>query len=232
MDTMKKSDLRPNYYEMLSVIISHTVPKYLRQYFIECWNAKFPEQPWYSCNASGTDLVNAISEKNLKKKDLKKFNEYQDKLHRGNEEEWDTDILVHIMIDFGLDICDNSVKADLVKLRKASSQFASFTQSKPCLPDHSDKMIADITNAARKLFQKDAYDEISTVLKSEIKSPRAVEQCMHPNTEMKSNIESVNVVESDTEHKSGKLLIDYSVPLRRYESPLILILLLRETFFL
>ena len=172
MSSMEKSDKTPDYYEKLSVIISRTVPKYLRQCFIEQWNAKFPEQPWKSgSESSGTDLINAIPD-NKKQKHLQKFNEYKDKLHCGNEEEWDTDILVHIIIDFGLSICDNSIKGDIVKLRQTNSQFASFTRDKPCVPTESDKMIADIIDAAKKLFQRDAEDEISKIWHSDFEASK------------------------------------------------------------
>ena len=219
MDSMEKSGMIPNHYEKLSFIISQAIPKYLRQYFIERWNTKFPEQPWTSCNESGSALINAVPEKDLGKKDLKKFNEYKDKLHCGNEEEWSTDILVGIMIDFGLNMCDKSVKGDIVKLRKASSQFASCKASSPA---ESGKMIADITGAAKKLFQKDVEDEISKTWHSEIESSKTDEHCMQPRTEMGPSIESENVVESGTEQTSGKLLSEYSVSLCLNESPLIL----------
>ena len=143
-------------------------------------------------------------------------------MHHGNEEEWDTDILVNIMIDFGLDICDNSVKRDIVKLRKANAQFASCKASKPPLPDQSEKMIADITGAAKKLFQKDAEDEISKIWQSEIDSPKRDEKCIQPSKEMECSNEPEEVVESGTEHISGKLLFEYSDPLCRNESPLTL----------
>ena len=220
MESIEKSDKTPNYKEKLSVIISKTVPKYLLQYFIESWNAKFPEQIWKSGSvSSGNDLVNAIPEQDLKGKDLKKFNGYKDKLHCGNEQEWDTDILVHILVDFGLDICETSVKRDLVQLRKAISHF---TPNKPCSPAESDKMMMYITGAAKKLFQKDAEDEIFQIWHSEIESPEADEQSMQPSTEMKSCIESQKVVKSGTEHTSGKLLFKYSVLLCHKKSPLIL----------
>ena len=211
INSMEKSDQTPNYYEKFCVIFSETVPKYLRRYFIERWNAKFPEQLWKSgSESSGNDLVNAIPE-NKKQKQLKKFNKYKGKLHCGNEEEWDTDILIDIMLDFGLDICDNSVKGDIVKLRKASSQLASCEASKPPLPDQSEKMIADITGAAKKLFQKDAEDEISKIWHSEIKPLIADEQCMQPSKEIECSIEPEEVVESGTEHTSGKLLFQYNI---------------------
>ena len=208
MDSMEKSDKTPNYYEKLSVIISETVPKYLRQYFIEQWNAKFAEQPWKSgSESSGNDLINAIPAKDLKKKHLKKFNEYKNKLHHGNEEEWDTDILVHIMIDFGLDICDDSVKRDIVKLRKASSHFASCEASKSCSPAQSEQMIADITGAAKALFQKDAEIEISKIWHSEIETSKADEQCMQPSNELEED------TESSAKHTSGKVLFESNTPL-------------------
>ena len=222
MNSMEKSNKTPNYYEKLSDIISQTVPKYLRQYFIERWNAKFPEQPWKSgSESSGNDLINAIPAKDLKKKDLKIFNKYKNKLHCGNEKEWDTDILVNIMIDFGLDICDDSVKRDIVKLRKASSQFASCKASKPPLPDQSEQMIADITGAAKKLFQKDAEDEISKIWHSEMKPTIADEKYIQPSEEMECSNEQEEVVESDTGHTSGKLLFEYNI-----------LLFLNETMFL
>ena len=213
MDSMEKSDKTPDFYEKLSVIISQTVPKYLRQYFIEQWNAKFPEQPWKSgSESSGNDLINAIPAKDLKKKDLKIFNKYKNKLHHGNEEEWDTDILVHIMIDFRLDICDNSVKRDIVKLRKANAQFASCEASKPPLRDQSDKMIADITGAAKKLFQKDAEDEISKIWHSEIETSKADGQCMQPSNELEED------TESSAKHTSGKVLFESKTSLCRIKS--------------
>ena len=212
MDSMEKSDKTPNYYEKLSVIISETVPKYLRQYFIEHWNAKFPEKTWKSgSESSGNDLVNAIPE-NKKQKHLKKFNEYKDKLHCGNEEKWDTDILVHIMIDFGLDICDNSDKGDMVKLRKASSQFAPYKRGKSCLPAESDKMMEDITGAAKALFQKDAEIEISKIWHSEIETSKADEQCMQPSNELEED------TESSAKHTSGKVLFESNTSLCRIKS--------------
>ena len=206
MDSMEKSNKKPNYYEKLSVVISQIVPKYLRQFFIERWNAKFPEQSWKSCSESGTDLVNAIPDKKKTKKNRKKFNEFKDMLNYGKEEEWGTDILAHIMVDFGLDICDKSVKGDIVKLRRACSQFASYTPSNPCLPEHSDKMIADITNAARKLFQKDADDEICKIWQSDIETSKSDEQCIQPNKEMKCSKELGKGEENESKHLSGKLL--------------------------
>ena len=173
MDNADKSDKTSNYYEKLSVIISEIVPEYLRQYFIDRWNAKFPEQPWKSgSESSGNDLIKAIPEKDLKRKDRKKFNGYKDKLHCGNEQEWDTAILIHIMIDFGLNICDNSVKGHIIKLREASSQFASFTQSKSAVLEKSNKMLAKITDAARNLFTncEAAEEQISKVWHSENES--------------------------------------------------------------
>ena len=215
MKGMEKSDKTPNCYEKLAFIISETVPKYLRQFFIEHWDEKFPEQPWKSGReSSGTDLVNAIPE-NKKQKHLKKFNEYKDKLHCGNEEEWDTDILIDIMFDFGLDICDKSIKGDIAKLRNVSSQFASCKASKSCSRVESDRMMEDIIGAAKTLFQKDAEDEISKIWHSESETSKTDEQCMQPSNELKVD------AESSSEHTSGKVLFEYKILLYRSESLLI-----------
>ena len=213
MESMEKSDKTQSYYEKLSVIFLETVPKYLRQYFITHWNAKFPQEPWKSGSQSGSYLLNAIPEE---KKNHKKLLEYRGKLQYGNENDWDTITLGYVMLDFGLNICDNSVKEDIVKLRKATSQFASCKSSKSCSPAQSEQMIADITAAAKKLFQKDAEAEISKRWHSKNETSQTNELCKQIK-ELEFSKELKKVLES------GKLLFQYSVPLRRNESPLIFV---------
>ena len=206
---MEKSNNTPSYYEKLSVIISQTVPKYLRKFFVDQWNMKFPEQPWKSSSGSGTDLVNAIPDE---KKCHRKFNEYKDKLHSGNEEEWDTVILVHIIIDFGLDICDKSVMEDIVKLKEKCLKFTKKKPNKPDLPDKSDEVIELVSDVARKLFQEDATAEISRIWQSDIETQTSDEQCKQPNNQMNCSKEPEKVAETETKHPSGKLLYTcYSV---------------------
>ena len=161
---MSESCKRSNANECLKHILSKTIPKYLRELFIERWNAKFPDQPWKSNMESGSVLCNLSQEKNTKCKKSKQLK----KLRYGKDEEWDINCFGYIVIDSGLELCSQEEKDNMRLLKRIKSKQSSFGKNHPNTAVESQVMIDEVKCTAAKMFGKHAEDEISDIADSQL----------------------------------------------------------------
>ena len=150
----------------LSSIILDIVPKYLRECFIREWNKKYPDRKWQSGNASGEFLLEQLPEK-IKKR-LSKKKEIN-RLKSGNEQKWDTHIIVLTILsarfDLSVEVSIRDAIQIIIDVRKIYLEHAS---SVSCPSDIFTKLIADIRNAAKKLAGDDAEKEIEEIETSHV----------------------------------------------------------------
>ena len=77
-------------------IVLDAAPHYLRKLLITKWEEEY-QSIWQSNNASGDALVAKVAKVN---------NNYTDKLKAGDEQQWDTTILVYVFLYSGLNLID------------------------------------------------------------------------------------------------------------------------------
>ena len=193
----------------LSVSVAEAVSKCLRRLFIECWNTKFPNKPWNSNGESRNDLIGAIPEQDKKKK---RFLQYKDKLHDGNEEDWDTTVWGYIMLDSGLNLCDKSVKGDMHKLRTTVVSLSTKASNDSLSSAECDEMISIVKKAVNKICGPDAEDELSGVVQLQSEKLKAegkvrqpvVEELIQPVEESTFTEALPELPDMDFENKPGK----------------------------
>ena len=193
----------------LSVSVAEAVSKCLRRLFVERWNTKFPTKPWNSNGESRNDLIGAIPEQDKKKK---KFLQYKDKLHDGNEEDWDTTVWGYIMLDSGLNLCDKSVKGDMHKLRTTVVSLSTKASRGSLSSAECDEMISTIKKAVNKICGPDAEDELSGVVQLQSEKLKAegkvrqpvVEELIQPVEESTFTEALPELPDMDFENKPGK----------------------------
>jgi len=99
---MQLSPEEENFVKITKVIVE-IVPKFLRKCFIEKWDKKYPNRKWKSNEASGKFLFQELP--STTKNDWRK-KKYIDNLKKGNEQDWDTTILVFAMLYSGLNLME------------------------------------------------------------------------------------------------------------------------------
>ena len=160
----------------LSCILLDIVTKHLRELFKTKWNAKHQDQPWNSDYPSGNRLYNELSPgfKNNKSKKA-----YIDKMITGNEKEWDTLTLVHVMLESGLNLFEGcrkvskrsiplrtSEKIDII--RNIRNGFFAHLPSMSCSSDDFETVVKDIKSIAKSLFGEEVEKEIGMIENSPV----------------------------------------------------------------
>ena len=150
----------------LSKITLDIVPTYLRKLFRDKWNMHM-DTPWKSNEESGKCLIEKLPEcKDKKQTEEKKlghkFQQYIKKLATGNENSWDTTIIVTVMSDGGLKIFDK-YKNDLEKLRKIRNEVFAHSSSMICSLDDFTQLISKVKSTAKLLFGEEAAVRIEKI---------------------------------------------------------------------
>ena len=156
------------------------IPKYLRIYFKEQWDKKYPANKWQSDENSGDFLVNEIPNNVKKKRGITQVN--IENLKKGNEEAWDTTTLLFALLFSDLELIpkcrmegkrtpplSNSEEIDhLREIRNSSFAHAKTTSIKS---DKFNELIASIKSIAEKVFNNDsAVKEIDRIEKSKLQT--------------------------------------------------------------
>ena len=162
-------------FHKLSEIILDIIAKHLRFLFIKKWNDKYngqtyPNQQWNSDATSGKFLCNELPSGFRYGKGN---TEYVIKMETGNEQEWDTIILVKVMLDCGLNLVQGCrakdkrssplrLSEELDKIRIYRNDFAHNPKAL-CKPNNFKQFLSDIKSTAKNLFGEDAEKEIDKV---------------------------------------------------------------------
>ena len=163
----------------VTFIVTDAVPKSLRKFFVEKWNLKFPGKTWESGKTgSGDDIIAEIKAVNNNKKP-----QYEDKLRTGNENDWDTTVLMYVLDFSKLKLITASDKMNLDQLRKFRNDFFGHVTEPVCLSTVFAQKVNEIRVIAKTMFGEDAENEIDKILKSRI------------TTEMSRNLEQQLITE-------------------------------------
>ena len=173
---MASSNEEENFVKIARIVLD-VVPHYLRKLFITKWEEKYPNEKWESNSTSGDALVAKIASVNKN---------YADKLKAGDEQQWDTTILVYVFLYSGLkliDPCRNPKEKRNPPLR-ISEEIYIISETRNELFGHATQMSCpwhDLTalvdrlkSVARNIFGVDTEKEIDEITKVSIDlQPRA-----------------------------------------------------------
>ena len=167
-----------NFFKFAS-IVTDAVPKSLRKFFVEKWNQKFPRNTWESGKtSSGDDIIAKIKAVNNNRKP-----QYEDKLRSGNENDWDTTVLMYVLDFSKLTLITASDKMNLDKLRKFRNECFAHVPKMVCPSYLFAQKASEIKVIAKAMFGEDAENEIDKILNSRI------------TTEMSRNLEQQLITE-------------------------------------
>ena len=158
----------------ITKIMLHAIPKHLRQYFVEQWNKTFPDQRWKSDGASGESLFMLLPDK-VKNYYKAKENE----IKSGNEQEWDSIILLFIMLYSRLSMTPCCTPKDQTKhpiqirkeldlIRKTRSDFFAFSSTMSCPFPEYEKIVSSIKSISTNIFSNAAVTEIEEIRDSQV----------------------------------------------------------------
>ena len=167
MENFEVTVMEVNFIKLAKILLD-VLPKYLRTCFTKHWNEKHDNQ-WNSDEASGKSLVDSIP---CEVKNRKPAKDYLEQLSKGNEDNWDTTILVFVMLYSGLELIPGcrektertnpllvSEGIDIIR-DKRNTAFA-HAGSMSCPSDEFGKVIEELKSAARNAFGKNAETEIN-----------------------------------------------------------------------
>jgi len=158
----------------ITKIVLDVLPKYLRKCFIEHWNRKYSANQWKSDERSGQFLINQMPTK-AKKKTTKVVLE---KLSEGNEEKWDTNILVYVMLFSDLDLVPKCrakeervppllISEEIDIIRDERNKAFAHAKTMVYSSDEFINTIAELKSVAKNIFEKGADNEIDSIAKSQ-----------------------------------------------------------------
>ena len=158
----------------ITKIVLDVLPKHLRKCFIEHWNRKYSANQWKSDKASGQFLINEMPIK-AKKKTTKVVLE---RLSEGNEEKWDTTILVYVMLYSDLELVPKCrakeervppllISEEIDVIRDKRNKAFAHAETMVCSSDEFRNTIAELKSVAKNIFEKGADNEIDSIAKSQ-----------------------------------------------------------------
>ena len=162
-----------DYFANVQCIVGEIVVKHMCKYFIQRWNAKYPSLEWKSNSESGMDLVTEIPEESKKTEEFLKCKE---KLQLGNEKDWDIMLLEYIMLESGLELCDQSAQKSIKLLKERVMSI--YTDAPDVLRTNSEleQTMKDIQMSVSAIFGKDAEDQLSKALEEKCGIPTVGDQ--------------------------------------------------------
>ena len=166
-----------NFYKLCTIVVEVN-PDFLRKYFVQKWNEKFPQEQWESGADCGEILINKIKAKNKKRK---KLSFVEKNLQEGNEMDWDTTALMHALEHRKLGLIHGNERRHLDTLRMCRNEIYAHTRAVKVSSDKFSQKIDTIKEAAKYLFGEAAENEIDKVVKSTITS--------QSNEQMKEHLE-------------------------------------------
>ena len=152
----------------LSYILLDVVARHLREYFIELWDQKYPNEKWHD----------DVKKRNLKLQSLlvtkdgrQKQDAYSLKILNGDEQEWDITTSIKAIVDSGFKLIEGCRPQDqrTIPLRESeeleiirgirNSEYAHLP-SMSCTLDEFIDIMTKIKSVVNNLFGKNAVREI------------------------------------------------------------------------
>ena len=165
---MELSNEEENFVKIAKIVLD-VVPHHLRKLFIAKWEEKYPNEKWESNSTSGDALVVEIAK--IKKVDTR----YADKLKAGDEQQWDTTILVYVFLYSGLNLidpCRNPIEErnpplriseEIDIIRVTRNEFFGHATQMSCPSNDFATLVDKLKSVARNLFGADAEKEIDDI---------------------------------------------------------------------
>jgi len=163
--SMALSNEKENFVKIVRIVLD-VVPHYLRKLFITKWEEKYPNEKWQSNNTSGNALVAKVAKVN---------NNYADKLKAGDEQQWDTTVLVYVFLYSGLSLIDQCrnpketripplrISEEIDIIRETRNEFFGHPPQMSC-PSHDFTAIVDkLKSVAKNIFGADVEKEIDDI---------------------------------------------------------------------
>jgi len=178
LDIAKLSAEKENFFKLTTIFVD-IIPKYLRIFFKEQWDRKYPAHKWQSDEKSGEFLVKEIPNKIKKQGGITQV--HIKNLEKGNEEKWDTTTLVFALLVSGLELIPKCrapkerspplrISEEIDRLREIRN--SAFARKKNCSikSDEFKEVIAGIKSIAERVFNEYAVREIDRVEKSKLET--------------------------------------------------------------
>jgi len=170
--SMALSNEKENFVKIARIVLD-VVPHYLRKLFITKWEEKYPNEKWQSNNTSGDALVAKVAKVN---------NNYADKLKAGDEQKWDTTILVYVFLYSGLNLIDPCrepkqarvpplrISEEIDIIRETRNEFFGHATQMSCLSHDFTAIVDKLKGIAKNIFGTDAEKEIDDIRKVSIET--------------------------------------------------------------
>ena len=167
---MALSNEEENFVKIARIVLD-VFPHYLRKLFITKWEEKYPNEKWQSNNTSGDALVAKIAKVNKN---------YADKLKAGDEQQWDTTILVYIFLYSGLNLIDPCrepketripplrISEEIDIIRDTRNKVFGHLPQMSCSSHDFSAIVDKLKGVATNVFGADAEKEIDDIRKVSI----------------------------------------------------------------
>ena len=144
----------------LSYIILDIGAKYLRKFFKEKWDEKYPTRKWNSDNESGEYLHSSLTRRVTRAIHMQV---YVEKWKTGKERDWDTTTLMKVLLNSGLNLIDDFCSKQLDVIRSIRNEYFAHLPSMSCLYDEFVEVLTKFKTAANVLFGEEAKNEINEI---------------------------------------------------------------------
>ena len=167
---MALSNEEENFVKIAKIVLD-VVPRHLRKLFITKWEEKYPNEKWESNSTSGDALVAKIANVNRN---------YAEKLKAGDEQQWDTTVLVYVFLYSGLNLihpCRNPkekrnsplrISEEINIIRETRNEFFGHATQMSCPSNDFTALVDTLKSVARNIFGADTDKEIDDIRKGPI----------------------------------------------------------------
>ena len=165
--SMELSNEEENFVKIAKIVLD-VVPHHLRKLFITKWEEKYPNEKWESNSTSGDALVAKIASVNKN---------YADKLKAGDEQQWDTTILVYVFLYSGLKLIDQCrnpkekrnpplrISEEIDIIRETRNEFFGHAAQMSFPSNDFAALVDKLKSVARNIFGADTEKEIDDIKK-------------------------------------------------------------------
>ena len=155
--SMELSNEEENFVKIAKIVLD-VVPHYLRKLFITKWEEKYPNEKWESNIISGNALVAEMTKVGKKVR-----KDYKDKLEAGDEQQWDTTILVYVFLYSGLNLIDQRISGKIDIIRETRNEFFGHATQMPCPSHDLTAIVNKLKLVAKNIFGADVEKEIDDI---------------------------------------------------------------------
>ena len=199
---MALSNEEENFVKIARIVLD-VVPHHLRKLFITKWEEKYPNEKWESNGTSGDALVAKIANVNRN---------YAEKLKAGDEQQWDTTVLVYIFLYSGLNLIDPCrnprekrvpplrISEEIDIIRETRNEFFDHAAQMSCPSHDFTALVGKLKSVARIIFGVDTEKEIDDITNV------SIDLQLRANLRQKLEEEKIRNVQFNPSLK-GKLLV-------------------------